>query len=283
MKLTFKKPDYEYMINSIMEHQQDGTTAYWNDALFYYYKNLNKDYAYSLSTVERKQYFNKELKKVYEDNFQLMNNKILDYQAHWEQHQSEIEAALSEAFRIDCSQILNDIVCNITLNPVCPRYLKEHCFDMFYLNSERGALGISIHELIHYIWFMGWHELFQDTYEEYETPSLKWILSELVVEAIMDDPRLSSLNPYYPRENGGCIYSYFFTMVLDGKAVTDAIREMYQNMNIREFMQESYKYCQKHEKAIRRHIETYCNDTTLSHLYGNIMSVGELERAMLTI
>ncbi len=28
--------------------------------------------------------------------------------------------------------------------------------------------------------------------------------SEMVVESIMRDRRLSSINPYFPRENGGC-------------------------------------------------------------------------------
>ncbi|MFR5786273.1 MAG: hypothetical protein ACLUHE_03445 [Christensenellales bacterium] len=50
----------------------------------------------------------------------------------------------------------------------------------------------------------------EDNYDEYERPSLKWILSEMVVESVMRDERLSSINPYFPRENGGCVYPYFF-------------------------------------------------------------------------
>lgn len=95
--------------------------------------------------------------------------------------------------------------------------------------------------------------LFKDSYEEYENPSLKWILSELIVEAVMGDERLSSLNPYYPREQGGCIYPYFFTMKIDDVLITDTIQEMYQSMGILNFMQESYAYCQKHETEIREH------------------------------
>ncbi len=96
--------------------------------------------------------------------------------------------------------------------------------------------------------------MFKDSYEEYENPSLKWILSELVVEAVMSDQRLSSVNPYYPREHGGCIYPYFFTMEIEGVPITDTVRKMYRTMRISEFMQESYTYYQKHEAEIIEHI-----------------------------
>ena len=155
--------------------------------------------------------------------------------------------------------MFNDLVCNISLNPVSPRYLKAHSFDVFYLNSERGALGNALHEITHFVWFAKWNELFRDSYEEYENPSLKWILSELIVEAVMSDERLRSLNPYYPREQGGCIYPYFFTMNVDGVFITETIKEMYGSMGISKFMKESYAYCQKHEAEIRAHILEFEN------------------------
>ncbi len=73
------------------------------------------------------------------------------------------------------------------MNPIEPRFLREHRFDLFYKNSEKGAIGQCIHEIIHFAWFYVWHEIFQDSWGEYERPSLKWILSEMVVESIMKD------------------------------------------------------------------------------------------------
>lgn len=99
-----------------------------------------------------------------------------------------------------------------------------------------------------------WNDLFKDSYDEYENPSLKWILSELVVEAVMSDERLCSINPYYPREQGECIYPYFFTMEIEGALITDTMQEMYKAMGIAEFMQESYAYLKKHEFEIRERI-----------------------------
>ena len=254
MHIKFVNPGFEYMLDSIMEFQKDDSSVFWNDSLFYFFEELDKEYAYSLSAEKRREYYEEKLSEVYKANETLLEEKVQAYSKHWNLHKANITQAFSDAFGVDCLEMFNDLVCNISLNPVSSRYLKEHSFDVFYLNSERGALGNALHELVHFVWFAVWNDLFRDSYEEYENPSLKWILSELVVEAVMSDERLSSINPYYPREQGGCIYPYFFTMKVDGTLITDTVREMYRTMKISEFMKESYTFCQKHEVEIREHI-----------------------------
>ena len=254
MHIEFVNPGFQYMLDSIMEFQKDNVSAFWNDSLFYFFKELDKEYAYSLSTEKRKKYFEEKLSGIYKANEQLLEEKLQAYSKYWNLHRVEIEQAFTDVFEVDCSNLFNDLVCKISLNPISPRYLKEHTFDVFYLNSERGALGNALHEMVHFVWFAVWSDLFKDSYEEYENPSLKWILSELVVEAVMSDERLCSLNPYYPREQGGCIYPYFFTMKINDVLITDTIQEMYKSMGILKFMQESYAYCQNYEKEIREHI-----------------------------
>ena len=77
----------------------------------------------------------------------------------------------------------------------------------------------------------------------------------MVVESVMKDERLSSINPYFPRENGGCIYPYFFDMVVDGKPILDTLDALYQSQSIEDFMRNSYAYCKEHEATIRAHIQ----------------------------
>jgi len=84
------------------------------------------------------------------------------------------------------------------------------------------------------------------------------LLLELIESAETDLLRLGNIvtssNPYYPREQGGCIYPYFFTMKINDVLITDTIQEMYKSMGILNFMKESYAYCQNYEKEIREHI-----------------------------
>lgn len=255
MELQFINPGFEYMINKIMEFQSEETTAFWSEPLYQFYPDLNKQYAYSLCLEDRKSYFEQTLRKIYIEQEGIINDKINLYSKHWKECKPQIMAALSDAFEIDCTNLLNDMKCNVSMNPIEPRYLAERSFDIFYLNSERGAIGEAIHEIIHFVWFYVWHELFQDSYEEYESPSLKWILSEMVVESIMKDIRLSSINPYFDRERGGCIYSYFFDMKVNDKYILDTLEEMYSSQSISDFMKNSYSYCLKHEMEIRKHIQ----------------------------
>lgn len=254
MELTFQNPGVEEMLRQIMEFQTEDTTDFWAEPLYHFYPQLDKAHAMSLPFPERKDYIEKTLRAVYKDLEGTLNEKVELYARHWEVCKQQITEALSDAFQVDCEELFPDLQCHVSMNPIMPRFLQEHCFDVFYLNSERGAIGSAIHEIIHFVWFFVWNQLFQDRYEEYEQPSLKWILSEMVVESVMKDERLCSINPYFPRENGGCVYPYFFDMKVDGKPILDTLDEMYQSQPIQDFMRSSYAYCQAHEEEIRAQI-----------------------------
>lgn len=255
MNIEFINPGVDYMIDRIMDFQTESVSAFWSGTLYYFYPQLDKTYAASLSFTKRKEYIAQTMREVYKELEDTINEKVELYSRHWEICKDQITAALSEAFGVDCTKEFNDLRCNISLNPIEPRFLKERSFDLFYLNSEKGAIGEGIHEIIHFVWFYVWNQLFGDCYEEYESPSLKWILSEMVVESVMKDERFSSINPYFPREQGGCIYPYFFDMMVDGKLILDTLDAMYRSQDIEKFMRNSYAYCKEHEAEIRMHIQ----------------------------
>lgn len=255
MEITFVNPGSDYMIQSILAFQSENESAFWSEPLYHFYPQLDKAYAESLPFSDRMAYLARTLRLVYTELEDNLNQKVFLYSRHWAACKEQITAAMSDAFGVDCANLFNDLRCNISINPIEPRFLRERFFDIFYLNSEPGAIGESIHEIIHFVWFYVWNRLFGDSYDAYERPSLKWILSEMVVESIMKDPRLSSINPYFPREQGGCIYPYFFTMEVEGTPILDTLDEMYTKQSIEDFMKNSYAYCQAHEAEIRNHIE----------------------------
>lgn len=255
MELTFHNPEFEYMLDKIMDFQTEKSTAFWSQPLFYFYPQLDKEYTNSLCFSDRKDYIKSILSEVYEKQKDIIDEKVVLYSKRWQECRPQITDALSMAFDCDCSTLFNDMKCNISLNPIEPRFLKDHSFDIFYLNSEKGAIGRAIHEIIHFVWFYVWNRVFCDNYDDYESPSLKWILSEMIVESVMKDERLSSINPYFPRENGGCIYPYFFDMKVNGDLIIDTLDEMYHSLNIVDFMKSSYTYCLKYEAEIRAHIK----------------------------
>lgn len=254
MKVTFANPGVDYMIERIMAFQTENEAAFWSEPLYHFYPQLDKAYAASLPFPKRKEYIERTMRTVYAGLEDTVNDKAELYSRYWSVCCVQITAALSDAFGVDCASLFNDIRCNLSMNPIEPRFLKERCYDTFYMNSEKGAIGRGIHEIVHFVWFHVWNKLFGDSYDEYERPSLKWILSEMIVESVMKDERLSSINPYFPREHGGCIYPYFFDMAVDGRLILETLDAMYRSQNIEGFMRSSYDYCQKHEAEIREHI-----------------------------
>ena len=235
MRVTYRNPGLQHSIDSILLFQTEDSTPFWSDALFYFFPQLSKDDLAKKDPSGQKKYLSNILGELYQGIKPELDEKVLKYNEHFLNYEGQINDALSEAFDTDTRIIFNDLTGNICLNPVCPRFLREHCFDIFYKSSARGALGLSLHEVIHYIWFHVWNGLFHDSYDEYETPSLKWILSEMVVESIMADERLSSINPYYPRENGGCVYPYFQNMIIDGKPILDTLAYLYKQNHMEDF------------------------------------------------
>ena len=255
MNITYQNPGCPHSIESISLFLTGDETAFWSAPILHFYPQIDSHFLMRCNRPDKQKYLNDVLGEIYTGIKEELDRKAGCYNDHFQSHKRQIEHALSEAFDLDASRVFNDLTGNVTLNPICPRFLKERCFDLFYMNSERGALGLSLHEVIHYFWFHVWNNHFGDHYDEYEIPSLKWILSEMVVEAIMSDKRLASLNPYFPRKNGGCVYPYFQNMIVNNTPILDTIDTLYHRNRITDFMEKAYTYCLNHENEIRRHIE----------------------------
>lgn len=252
MKVIYKYPGVKYSIDSILEFQSEEQSDFWSEPLFYFFSQIDRELFKSFDFNQRMNYLSEFFNKFAIENESIINEKINKYNERWNKYQLQIIDALEEAFEIKLDDKFNDMKGYISFNPISPRYLNNNSFDIFYLNSQKGAIGISLHEIIHFVWFYVWNNHFHDSYEEYETPSLKWILSEMVVEPIMRDERLRSINPYF--DGGGCVYPYFYTLKIEDKPILDILQGMYKSMSIIEFMEESYELCLKYEGEIRKHI-----------------------------
>ncbi len=252
MKLIYKDLGYKYSVESISEFiKQD---EFWSEPIFHFFPELlkfkgsfnknsdNKDIGEKISETVGEMYRSREKE---------IQSKVISYQRNWNCYEKLINERFSSIFQFDTSDVLNNLICNITLNPISPRYLKEHVFDVFYMNSDEGSLGSSLHEIVHYLWFYLWNKKYKDSYEQYESPSLIWILSEAVVEQILNDEELNRINPYHKSGNA---YPYFYNMTISGKLLYDYLNEIYKNNSIYEFMDKSYQFMIENEEEIRSQV-----------------------------
>jgi len=253
MKLKFEYAGVGYSTDTILEFTKAGLSPFWTEPLFHFYPDMDKAHFLQLDYTGRKKYLSGYF-TVYESKSRdLLAEKLNSYNSYWQKYEAQIVSALEEIFSIDLTAVFNDLTCMTTFCPVSPRYLDRHTFDNFFMESEKGALGTAIHEIIHFVWFHVWKNKFHDSPAEYETPHLKWIISEMVVEPVMRDPRLGSINPYY--QHKACVYPYFYTMNISGAPILDTLYSMISAMPISDAMDAAYRYCADHEKDIRSHIE----------------------------
>ncbi len=248
MNIKFCNAGAQYSIDSVMMFQQDDISSWWSNVLFECYADMDKVKFQALDQEGKVQYIQQYLLQLYGQECTNIDNKLVQYQHHWQSHSAIINEAFSEIFGVDTTVIFNDIVVNVTLNPISPRFLSERVFDVFYLNSHYGALGISLHELVHYIWFDVWHREFGDDHSKYEHPHLEWVLSEAVVYCILADSRLDDINPYKANER---VYEYFYTMQVGNRGILDTLMHMYSGASsIVEFMHISYDFFLQNQAEI---------------------------------
>ncbi len=247
MDLTYQIPSFSYMLDTILPFQSGEQSAFFADGLFRFYPQFDRERMASLPAEGKRAYLAEGLEKYYAENTALFEQKRAAWQRHWDASRAVAEEAFSERFAMDLQGEFQDMTGNLSLNPVCPRYLDTHAFDIFYLNSERGALGMALHEITHFVWFQKWNRLFGDDPEEYEAPHLKWVLSEIVVDAVLQEPRLRALNPYRDET----VYAYFYHCKAGGRPLLSTMAEWFAENPIETFMEKSYAFVKEHEAEIR--------------------------------
>lgn len=253
MHLKFVFGGVKHSVDTIMQFAKSCNTNFWREPFFHFYPDIERKKFDAMPDNKKYKYLTDYFSVFCDKNKTLLKEKLLKYNSYWQIYEPQVVTALQEAFGVDLSAVFNDLVCRTSFCPICPRYLDRNSFDNFYLESEKGALGTALHEIIHFIWFYVWHQNFGDNYAEYEAPHLKWILSEMAVEPIMRDDRLGGINPYYSDKS--CVYLYFYTMKIDGECILDTLYKMFKSMPMHDFMESGYKYCLRHEAEIRKHIK----------------------------
>lgn len=252
MKLLYKDPGYKYSAESISEFMKQD--EFWSQPIFYFFPELIK-FKGSFNKIDNNKDIVEEISgtvtELYKSREKEIGSKVISYQKSWNRYEQLINERFSLIFQFDTTKVFNDLVCNITLNPISPRYLKEHTFDTFYMGDDKDSISNALHEIVHYLWFYLWNQKYEDSYKNYECPSLIWILSEAVVEQILNDKELNKINFNDGRGNA---YPYFYKMIIKGKPLYDYLDDIYINNSIDEFMDKSYIFMIENEEEIRKQV-----------------------------
>lgn len=251
MKLSVKVMEKSAAIDSILMFQTDKDSDYWRQPLFSIYPFLDERKGLKASWKNRKKYLTAQFSGYYGKIEPELHAKAEIFNHVWSEKQETVAKVFTDTFKIDCYSLLNDITVEVSLNPICPRDIGSHSFTVFYQSDETRFLETALHEIIHFAWFHLWQNHFKDDSREYDSPHLKWILSEMVVDTFVCNTQIGSLFSPTGRENAA--YQCFYTMKIDDAPILETLSQIYQkSSDITQFMEQACNYCQKHEPAIRR-------------------------------
>jgi len=252
MHLSWRKKDFNEDLDFILFTQRDGNTEFWRKKLFDAYPDLNYEYAKSLAQDSRFEYITQQMKVQARKRESDIENAIKIFQASWDQTIApQLNDAYSSAFDNDCANILNDMVGEVGLNPICPRNIRNRSFALYHFFDSQYSMTLALHEITHFVWFYFWKKHFNDDITEYDFPNIKWLLSEIIVETIIRNSEINDLikMPKY------IAYYYFYDMNINGALIFDTQKELYlTRKNIYDFMEKSFDWIKNNELELRRKI-----------------------------
>ena len=212
---------YQFLVNEDIDN--------WFTNTIFEEFNINKSDFLVLNEKQRYNYIYKIVDNVYSENDAKINEIAHFFQEKWNEKSDEISGIFAEIFgtTFDSEKIC---VVNVGLNPICPRYLNSKSFDINY--KLNNFLTICIHELLHFYWFDYWDKnIGKLKAEEKETPSIIWQFSEIAIDQLVN---CTELKKFYNETN--VAYDYFYDIKHNGKYLIDVLREMYNKLNLKDFM-----------------------------------------------
>ena len=244
MSVIFKRKSFKEDCDSIFNIIYDEE---YGRVQNYLAKNfeLDLDLLYSLGKNAGYNIISQTLSVHYENSEVEIIDKIDVFSRYWKDIECDVFRILYDIF--ECKKIYkNDIIAEFSINSVCPRYLDKWSFDINYRKSIEEMVITCIHEIIHFVWFEKWAELFENTSkEEYNAPNATWLLSEIVIDAIIKETELKK----YCSEKQPA-YKHFYDIQIDDVNVMAYFRNLFNSCDIHKFMSEGYRYVVENKQLL---------------------------------
>ncbi len=139
----------------------------------------------------------------------------------------------------------------ISINPICPRFLDNWTFSIFYNRKENDAMEVIMHECCHFLYFKKWKEVFPRADKKtFEHPHIEWHLSEILAPVILNDFRIQKL-----LKKKASFYDEYRDLAINGKKFPeyfDLLYKKYSNENytFSDFLEVAYSEIKKHSDLL---------------------------------
>jgi len=219
----------------------------WSNAIYKNYPALKSKLQNVKDKKKRKEIEYRFFTEVFKKERIELEKRAKIFQREWNKINDKVMLTLSKIVEQEWPNKDKKIFARISLNPICPRYIKQRTFDLFYKQKPKYMKSVAIHEILHFIYFEKWKNVFPKTEEkEFDVPYLVWQLSEMVPEIILNDKRVQNIFKYKFDS-----YKEYKNFKLNGKPLLSYLQDFYDNRkDFADFLKKSWKFVKKHEKKI---------------------------------
>ena len=175
------------------------------------------------------------------------------FQKIWEQTCGKLLESLSKDFETDLPNEIKEIKANVSINPMCPRWVDKWMFNLYYRFNDISMLKVAIHEIIHFVYFKKWSEVFPDSdNKNFNGMNSEWILSEILVHTIMNNNK--TIQDIVKGE-GSDVYKKWQSIRVDGKKLDEYFDGFYKEheegkISFADFLRKSWDEYQKRKDVI---------------------------------
>lgn len=223
----------------------------WGKYIIKKHPKIKKVFSFKTET-EQVKFLEDYIIKFREDNQKLIEKNRMKYQAEWQKIEKDFFLILSEIIQTEWPKNRKIIKAMISANPICPRFLNDWSFSIFYNYKKISyAMEVIMHESCHFLYFKKWKELHPKmNSKKFESPYLEWHLSEILAPIILNDARIQKL-----LKGKANFYIEHKKIKIGNKTAPKYFDDLYKkitkNKNFDEFLKESYLAIKKNKQLFK--------------------------------
>ena len=223
----------------------------WGKYIIKKHPGIKKIFSYKIE-VEQVKFLKNYIIEFRKENKKLIAENKTKYQKEWQKIEKEFFTELSKILQIDWPKNRKTIKAMVSINPICPRFLNDWSFSIFYNYKKTSqAMEVIMHECCHFLYFEKWKKLYPKMdNKKFESPYLEWHLSELLAPIILNDARAQKI-----LKRRADFYTEHKRIKIDGKTAPKYFGDLYNKItkskNFDEFLKESYQIIKKNGKLFK--------------------------------
>lgn len=186
------------------------------------------------------------------ENRKLIEKNKIKYQTEWQKIEKDFFGILSEIIQTKWPRNRKVIKAMISINPICPRFLNDWSFSIFY-NYKKLSLAVEVimHESCHFLYFEKWKKLYPKVNsKKFESPHLEWHLSEILTPIVLSDARIQKF-----LKRKADFYTEHKRIKIGNKTAPQYFNDLYKKVakskNFDEFLKKSYLAIQKNKRLFK--------------------------------